>query len=120
MTSNLYKIFFAAAAAIFASQASIYPRIKNAGANLCIKCKHFIPDRSNYPYDPPPNDSQYGKCALFGHQDPVTGAIIHIYASTERKLGTECGPAGKLFEAAAAAQPSAPATKNETDLNDKQ
>ena len=32
--------------------------IKYNDLPLCINCVHFIPDETNYPYDPPSNDEK--------------------------------------------------------------
>jgi len=72
--------------------------IKYKDLPACINCVHFIPDKSNYPYDPPPNDKEYGKCKLFGKQDMVTGDINYAYASLTRLDEQKCGEKGQYFK----------------------
>jgi len=71
--------------------------IKHRDLLACINCVHFIEDKSNYPYDPPPSDEKYGKCKLFGKQNMVTGTINNEYASICRYNEAICGEKGKHF-----------------------
>ena len=72
--------------------------IKYKDLPVCINCVHFIEDKTNYPYDPPPNDEKYGKCKLFGKQDMVTGNIKYEYASLSRENEKKCGEKGQYFK----------------------
>lgn len=76
----------------------ISPEEKKNLPPLCINCKHFIQDISNYPYDNPPNDSKYGLCRNFGDIDLVTGEKKYNYASTTREFDHLCGKKGKYWE----------------------
>jgi hypothetical protein len=75
---------------------SSFIKFKNLPA--CINCVHFIEDKTNYPYDPPPNDEKYGKCKLFGKQDMVTGTINYEFASLCRENEKKCGEKGQYFD----------------------
>lgn len=107
MMTNIYRVFFVVAATAAAAQKPSF--IKNAGVKLCINCAHFIHHTSNYPYDAPPNN-KFGKCALFGEQDPVTGEIDHYYASTCRKSGA-CGEEAKQYKERSSPPPPPTATQ---------
>jgi len=71
--------------------------IKYKDLPACINCVHFIQHETNYPYDPPPNDKEYGKCKLFGKQDMVTGNIKYEYAGLCRENEQKCGEKGQHF-----------------------
>ena len=71
--------------------------IKHKDLPACINCVHFIPHETNYPYDPPPNDKEYGKCKLFGKQNMVTGTINYEYAVLCRENEQKCGEKGEHF-----------------------
>ena len=71
--------------------------IKYKDFPLCINCVHFIRHETNYPYDPPPSDENYGKCKLFGKQNMVTGEINNEYAVLCRENEKKCGEDGKYF-----------------------
>jgi hypothetical protein len=75
---------------------SSFIKFKNLPA--CINCVHFIEYKTNYPYDPPPNDEKYGKCKLFGKQDMVTGTINYEFASLCRENEKKCGEKGQYFD----------------------
>ena len=72
--------------------------IKNGDFPLCINCIYFIKDTNNYPYDPPPNDKQFGRCKIFGEKNMVTGEIEYDYAASSRIREDKCGISGKYFE----------------------
>jgi hypothetical protein len=72
--------------------------IKHRDLPACINCVHFIPDKTNYPYDPLPNDEKYGKCKLFGKQNVVTGTINNEYASLCRIDEEKCGEKAQYFK----------------------
>lgn len=65
---------------------------------LCVKCAHFIPHETNYPYDNPPDDELYGKCALYGERNVVSGRVIHRYAELCRRDSKLCGIDGKNYQ----------------------
>lgn len=79
------------------SQKIYFSYIKNTNLPVCVNCVHFIEDTNNYPYDPPPNDSRYGKCKTFGQNNLVTGELEYDYASICRMTDTKCGETGKYF-----------------------
>ena len=65
--------------------------------NICINCKYFIKHWPDYP-DEPQDNSNYGKCKLFGNLDLITGETTYDYATLVRADSTQCGKSGKLFE----------------------
>jgi hypothetical protein len=65
--------------------------------NICINCKYFIKHWPDYP-DEPQDNSNYGKCKLFGNLDLITGETTYNYAKSVRNDSTQCGTSGKLFE----------------------
>ena len=65
--------------------------IRNKDLPVCVNCLHFIEDKTNYPYDPPPNDAQYGKCKKFGEVNFITGLIDYDFASRCRNDDKKCG-----------------------------
>ncbi len=71
--------------------------IKNINFNLCKTCIYFMEDRTNYPYNPVPNNEKYGKCKLFGEQNLVSGEIQHDYAVWCRQDNTKCGKDGNYY-----------------------
>ena len=71
--------------------------IKNKNSKLCINCINFIEDKTNYPYDTPPDNTLYGRCKMFGEQNIITGEIKHDFASLCRYDNTKCGIDGKYF-----------------------
>ena len=60
--------------------------IKNMYAVPCTKCTHFI----EHPFLDP-EESNFGKCRLFGEKDVVTGKIDYMYAYICRKDRSMCG-----------------------------
>jgi hypothetical protein len=71
--------------------------IKHHNLPTCIKCAHFMENKTNYPYDVPSNDKERGKCKLFGKQDMVTGEISYSHASLCRIDESKCGEKGQYF-----------------------
>ena len=65
--------------------------------NVCINCKHFIKHWPDYP-DEPQDNSNYGKCGLFGNLDLITGEATYDYARHVREDSSRCGTSGKFFE----------------------
>ena len=57
----LKNIFF-----ILLINQSISYKFLNKHIPFCTNCIHFIEDKTNYPYDPIPNNDKNGKCKLFG------------------------------------------------------
>jgi hypothetical protein len=72
--------------------------IRNKELPICSNCLHFIEHKSNYPYDPLPNDSQYSKCKKFGEVDIVTGIIEYDFANLCRDDNRKCGKNGSEYE----------------------
>ena len=68
------------------------------GKPFCINCKFFIRHENNYPYDPVPNDSIYGKCKKFYSVDLITGSVIHELAKECRNDNKKCGIDGKEYK----------------------
>jgi hypothetical protein len=79
------------------SKKIFFSYIKNTNVPVCVNCVHFIEDPFNYPYDPPPNNSRYGKCKTFGQINLITGELEYEYASTCRISDAKCGLNGKHF-----------------------
>jgi len=73
--------------------------IRNINLPVCANCIHFIEHKNNYPYDPVPNDQQYGKCKKFGEIDFITGVIKYDFANICRYDDTKCGDKGFEYEA---------------------
>lgn len=65
--------------------------------NICIDCKYFIKHLPNYP-NQESNNSDYGKCKLFGNLDLITGEATYNYAKSIRNDSSKCGTTGTLFE----------------------
>jgi hypothetical protein len=63
----------------------------------CIKCKYFIKHWPHYS-DEPQDNSNYGRCQLYGNIDLVTGDKTYDYAKIIRNDESKCGLSGKLFE----------------------
>lgn len=59
---------------------------------FCVNCKHFR-------HTPNPGTFEL-KYACNGDLDPVTGRPRWVSCCDSRKVGCNCGPDGKLFEAA--------------------
>lgn len=66
-------------------------------SKICRTCKHFVP---NTTVSKTEKDLQiaYGKCALFGEQNLVTGEVIYTSAAICRSYDLYCGREGKLYE----------------------
>ena len=64
---------------------------------ICIHCEHFIEHTTNYPYDPLPDNSKYGRCKKFGDINIVTGEIQYELASNSRSNYRQCGQNGAEF-----------------------
>lgn len=64
---------------------------------ICIHCEHFMEHTTNYPYDPLPDNSKYGRCKKFGEINIVTGEIQYDLASNSRSNYMKCGKDGKEF-----------------------
>jgi hypothetical protein len=73
------------------------PTIRNSNFPICANCIHFIEDKTNYPYEPAPND-KYARCKLFGQVNIVTGEINYDFASFCREDSKRCGLTGVGFE----------------------
>jgi len=65
--------------------------IRNKELPICSKCVHFIQHTNNYPYDPIPNNEQYGRCKKFGEVNMITGIIEYDLASNCRLDNSKCG-----------------------------
>jgi hypothetical protein len=65
--------------------------------NICINCKYFLKHWPDYP-DGRQDNSNYGKCSLFGNLDLITGEAAYDYAKLVREDSSRCGTSGKLFE----------------------
>jgi hypothetical protein len=64
---------------------------------ICIHCEHFMEHTTNYPYDPLPDNSKYGRCKKFGEINIVTGEIQYELASNSRSNYRQCGKDGTEF-----------------------
>lgn len=73
--------------------------VRNIQFPVCKNCVHFIEHTNNYPYDPVPDNEQYGKCKKFGEMDVVSGAVHHDYARLCRENTKKCGIRGSEYEA---------------------
>ena len=71
--------------------------IKNKELPICSTCLHFLEHKNNYPYDPVPSDTQYGRCKKFGEVNLITGAIEYELARNSRLNARECGKAGSEY-----------------------
>ena len=74
-----------------ASSKRVIPKIVNFDLPSCIDCIHFIGDKTNYPYDPRPNDSDNGRCRLYGEKNIISGEIKYLFASKCRQDSKLCG-----------------------------
>jgi hypothetical protein len=72
--------------------------IRNSELPICAQCVHFVEDTSNYPYDPPPKSTDYGKCKKFGEVDLITGSLEYDFAKICRLNVEKCGPMGKEYK----------------------
>ena len=71
--------------------------IRNTQLPICSNCLHFIEHTNNYPYDPIPSDTHYGRCKKFGETNLITGVIDHDLALTCRLNVSRCGNAGTEY-----------------------
>jgi len=71
--------------------------IRNEKLPICSNCLHFIEHKNNYPYDPIPNDEQYGKCKKFGEVNLITGRIENDVARNCRLDNSKCGKFGSEY-----------------------
>ena len=65
--------------------------IRNKDLPICSKCLHFIEHTNNYPYDPVPNNKEYGRCKKFGEKNLITGEIEYELAKDCRLNANKCG-----------------------------
>jgi len=72
--------------------------IVNNHLPACINCIHYIKYHQEDPYESLPDDSNYGKCKLFGKKDLVSGEIEYEYAKYCREDDKLCGKDGKKYE----------------------
>jgi hypothetical protein len=72
--------------------------IRNENLPVCANCIHFIEEKTNYPYDPPPN-YLLGQCKKFGEVNFITGVIKYDYATICREDIRKCGHQGLEYEA---------------------
>jgi len=77
---------------------NVFPIIRNLKYPVCVNCIHFIEHKNNYPYDPPPDSREYGKCKLFGEINMITGVIDYDFAKFCRYDSKKCGNNGVKFE----------------------
>lgn len=71
--------------------------IRNQKLPICSNCIHFIEHKNNYPYEPLPSDSLYGKCNQFGEVNIVTGIVEYDFANMCRDNINKCGKYGSHF-----------------------
>jgi len=71
--------------------------IRNKHLPICVNCVHFIEDKSNYPYDPLPNN-KYGRCKKFGEINIISGVVEYDFAEKCRNDIKLCGKNGKEFK----------------------
>ena len=71
--------------------------IRNKSLPICSNCVHFIEHTNNYPYDPIPNNEQYGKCKKFGEVNMITGLIDFDLANDCRLNDSKCGKLASEF-----------------------
>ena len=71
--------------------------IRNTELPTCSKCVHFIEHTNNYPYDPLPCDTQYGRCKRFGEVNLITGVIEYDLAKNCRYDSDKCGKLGSEY-----------------------
>jgi hypothetical protein len=89
----MYKlIYFSILKSNFSTQKVF---IRNKKIPICSNCVHFIEYTNNYPYDPIPNNEQYGKCKKFG--EVITGVIEYDLANNCRLDDSQCGKFGSEF-----------------------
>ena len=68
--------------------------IRNVELPTCINCLHFIEHTNNYPYDPIPDNTQYGRCKKFGEVNLINGEIEYDLAKNCRADNSKCGKIG--------------------------
>jgi len=71
--------------------------VRNTNLPICLNCIYFIEHTNNYPYDPVPNDKQYGKCRKFGEYNLITGLIEYDLAKNCRDDNNKCGKSGSEY-----------------------
>jgi hypothetical protein len=71
--------------------------IRNIKLPSCFNCVHFIEHTNNYPYDPVPCDTQYGRCKRFGEVNLITGEIEYDLARNCRNEIGKCGKIGSEY-----------------------
>jgi len=71
--------------------------IRNKALPICSNCLHFIEHKNNYPYDPIPCDTKYGRCKKFGEVNLITGTIEYDVASNCRLNANKCGNFGSEY-----------------------
>jgi hypothetical protein len=74
------------------------PLIRYTDYPLCLNCLYFIEHENNYPYDPLPNNKQYGRCKKFGEIDLVTGLVEYDIAKNCRNDIKKCGKSGLEYK----------------------
>lgn len=74
------------------------PFIKDVNLPVCVNCLHFIEHKTNYPYDPLPDNKSFGRCKKFGYKDIITGEFNYDFAYLCRNNEKKCGLSGKEFE----------------------
>ena len=97
MQTNFRRFTYLQIKKLFCSKADPPLFIRNINILVCINCMNFIKDTNNYPYDPPPSDTKYGKCKVFGQKNFITGEIEYDYAYNCRTNDKQCGQNGKNY-----------------------
>jgi hypothetical protein len=91
----MYKLIcFLILSTVFSTQ-KIF--IRNTELPNCFNCLHFIEYKNNYPYDPIPCNTQYGKCKKFGEVNLITGVIEYDFANNCRNDVNKCGKLGSEY-----------------------
>jgi hypothetical protein len=62
-----------------------------------LNCIHFIEHTNNYPYDPIPSNTEYGRCKKFGEINMITGSVEYDYAKNCRNDDNKCGKQGSEY-----------------------
>lgn len=73
--------------------------IRNANANLCVNCTHFIRHpESQFSNSQSKVENTLSRCKLFGEMNIISGELEYDYAIIVRTSDNKCGNSGKYFE----------------------
>lgn len=91
----MFKLIYLLILNTYFSTSKIF--IRNINLPSCSKCIYFIEHTNNYPYDPIPDCTEYGRCKKFGAVNLINSVIEYDLAKNCRNDNDKCGKLGTEY-----------------------